>query len=118
MVNKFKMELVWHNCATYLPKEATNDNLIATNGEDVYEAFWYAPDGFMIRSKSLDKWLGLYDDLDKWWWADLHQTVQHYNFNFCDHEWVATMYSYYDGGLVSTEFICKHCGETMREYSK
>jgi hypothetical protein len=41
----------------------------------VFEAFWYAPDGFMIHTKY--GWNGLYDDLDKWYWADIKQTVLH-----------------------------------------
>lgn len=111
------MELTWHNCKTYQPKEAANNCLIVTNGDRIYEAAWYAPDGFMIYDKYDDWWYGLYEELDGWWWADLKQTVQNYNFNFCDHEWDATIEAYYDDNLVYTEFRCKLCGETMREYS-
>ena len=73
-MKKFTMELVWHNCETYPPEEATNDYLIATDGVDVFEAAWYRPDGFMIHAKH--GWNGLYDELDKWYWADIRQTVQ------------------------------------------
>lgn len=73
-MNKFTMELVWHNCETNPPEEVTNDYLIATDGVDVFEAFWYRPNGFMIRGK--DRWHDLYKDLDKWYWADIRQTVQ------------------------------------------
>lgn len=75
-MKKFTMELVWHNCNTNPPKEAENDGLIATDGELVYEAFWYAPDGFMIRGKYLNEWIGLYKNLSNWYWADIHQTVR------------------------------------------
>ena len=73
-MKEFKMELVWHNCLECQPKETVNDKLIATDGTDVYEAFWYRPDGFMIRGK--DRWHGLYNGLGKWYWADIRDTVQ------------------------------------------
>ena len=72
-MKNFKMELVWHNCLEF-PPEVTNDYLIATNGTDVHEAFWYRPDGFMIRGK--DRWHGLYYGLEKWYWADIRDTVR------------------------------------------
>lgn len=72
-MKKFKMELTWHNCLECPPEECTNEYLIATDGDDVFEAFWYRPDGFMIRGK--DRWHGLYQGLDKWYWADIRQTV-------------------------------------------
>lgn len=68
------MELTWHNCLECPPEECTNDYLIATDGDDVFEAAWYRPDGFMIHAKH--GWNGLYEDLDKWYWADIKQTVQ------------------------------------------
>ena len=73
-MKKFTMELVWHNCCKYPPEEVTNDSLIMTDGTDVFEAFWYRPDGFMIHTK--DGWRGVYEDQDKWWWADIKQTVR------------------------------------------
>ena len=76
MKDKFTMELVWHNCETHPPKEAENDHLIATDGVDVYEAFWYAPDGFLIRSRQTGRWSGFDNGNDEWWWADVRQTVQ------------------------------------------
>lgn len=74
MLDKFTMELVWHNCKTHPPKETANEKLIMSDGYEVFEAFWYRPDGFMIRGK--DKWHGVYDDLNKWYWADIQQTVR------------------------------------------
>lgn len=74
MTKKFKMELVWHNCWECPPEESTNDSLIMTDGVNVYEAFWYRPDGFMIRAKH--GWHGIYEDTKNWYWADIKQTVQ------------------------------------------
>ena len=48
--------------------------LIATDGDYVYEAAWYAPDGFMIHAKC--GWQGVYNDQENWWWADIRQTVR------------------------------------------
>ena len=74
MMKIFTIELVWHNCLECPPEEETNDYLIATDGIDVFEAFWYRPDGFMIHAKH--GWHGLYEDLNKWYWADIRQTVR------------------------------------------
>lgn len=74
MTKKFTMELVWHNCYECKPEEITNDSLIMTNGIDVFEAFWYAPDGFMIHAKH--GWHGVYEGLKEWYWADIRQTVR------------------------------------------
>lgn len=75
MDNKFKTELVWHNCATYPPKEFENNFLIATNGKNVYGMSWHKAEGYWI---AIDN--GIFpiniNDLDKWWWADIEQTVQ------------------------------------------
>ena len=73
-MKKFTMELVWHNCLECPPEEVVNDHIIATDGTAVCEAFWYRPDGFMIRGK--DRWHGVYKDLEKWYWADIKETIQ------------------------------------------
>ena len=73
-MKKFTMELVWHNCETNPPEEVVNDFLIMTNGTDVFKAFWYRPDGFMVDMN--DDWYGIYEDVNKWWWADIRQTVR------------------------------------------
>lgn len=72
-MQKFKMELVWHNCLLYPPQEAWNHHLYVTNGEVVFEVEY-------------DKSKGWYDTrifeyipselLHKYWWADIQQTVQ------------------------------------------
>lgn len=75
-MKKFTMELVWHNCKECPPEETANDYLVVTNGVHIYEAAWYAPDGFMIYQKQDDWWHGIYEGLGNWYWADLKQTVQ------------------------------------------
>ena len=62
-MKKFTMELVWHNCEECPPEEAVNEKLVMTDGVEVFEAFWYRPDGFMIRGK--DRWHGIYYDLNR-----------------------------------------------------
>ena len=74
MYDKFKMELVWHNCKTYPPKEFENNNLIVTNGTTVFGMSWHRGDGYYILD-SKNRLIRL-DDLENWWWADVEQTVQ------------------------------------------
>lgn len=72
MKNKFKIELTWHNCLTYPPKEYWNKNL-------------YISDGTYVSGVEYDKQYGWFDqsmgdyipyqELYKYWWADLNQTV-------------------------------------------
>lgn len=73
MKNKFKMELVWHNCQSYPPEEYWNKNL-------------YISDGTYVSGVEYDKQYGWFDqsagdyisyqELHKYWWADLDQTVR------------------------------------------
>lgn len=75
-MDKFKMELTWHNCKMCPPEEDENDFLIVTDGHDVFKATW---------DRSLDRYYKKYDGgyylplssctLDEWWWADIFQTV-------------------------------------------
>lgn len=75
-MDKFKMELTWHNCKTCPPEEDENDFLIVTDGHDVFNATW---------DKLLNRYYQKYDGgyfiplfpcaLDEWWWADIVQTV-------------------------------------------
>lgn len=75
--NKFKMELTWHNCKNQPPKEDENDFLILTDGQEVFKGTW---------DKLLNRYYAKYDggfclplssfELDKWWWADIVQTVR------------------------------------------
>lgn len=73
MHDKFKIELVWHNCKTYQPKEFENNNLIVIDGNNVYGMSWHRAEGYWIADES-----GLIQlsDLENWWWADIEQTVQ------------------------------------------
>ena len=75
MENKFKMELVWHNCETYPPKEFKNDHLIVTDGVNVFGMSWHRAEGYFIAEENEIKPLSL-SELNKWWWADIEQTVQ------------------------------------------
>lgn len=75
-MNKFTMELVWHNCETNKPKEIENDFLIMTDGVDVYEAYWYATNGFMILNRTEHWWYKINEGLNEWYWADIEQTVR------------------------------------------
>lgn len=73
-MNKFKMELVWHNCMLYPPLEDFNNNLIVTNGSDVLKLFWHKSDGYSVLENECC--LRRLDNLENWWWADIEQTVQ------------------------------------------
>ena len=73
MYDKFKIELVWHNCKTYPPKEFENDNLIVTDGLEVYGMSWHRAEGYWIAD---ERGLIKLSDLENWWWADVAQTVQ------------------------------------------
>ena len=74
-MNKFTMELVWHNCKTYPPKEFKNNNLIATNGTEVFGLSWHRAEGYFIAKGHKFVPIKLLD-LPNWWWADIEQTVQ------------------------------------------
>lgn len=72
------MELVWHNCKTYPPKEDFNDNLITTNGDYVLDMSWIKEEGYFVSEYAADEWIGhrIEDSvLENWWWADIQQTV-------------------------------------------
>jgi hypothetical protein len=65
-MDKFKMELTWHNCKTCPPKEKYNPWLVYTNG-------------YYIASCEYDKRYGFsidVDDLHEYWWADIAHTVR------------------------------------------
>lgn len=68
--NKFTMELIWHNCLTNPPKEFSNNNLIVTDGSNVFRMSWNKTEGYFILG--LEK----IDNLKHWWWADIEHTVQ------------------------------------------
>lgn len=74
-MDKFKMELTWHNCKTCPPEEYFNSCLLVTDGFDVQEMVWDKAFGgfwkvgfdisFDIRGTVLSRY----------WWADIAQTV-------------------------------------------
>ena len=71
-MNKFKMGLTWHNCKTCPPEEDFNACLVVTNGKLIYEMAWdrYWCGGFRSYNFTIKD-----EDLIKWWWADIVQTV-------------------------------------------
>ena len=72
MINKFAINLVWHNCLTYPPKEFWNNRLYVTNGEYLHEVEYNQERGWW--SKELGDYIP-FDELSRYWWADLEQTV-------------------------------------------
>ena len=66
MIDKFKMELTWHNCKTCPPKEVFNPWLVYTNGYYIDSLMYYKKYGFPAKD----------DELHKFWWADISRTVQ------------------------------------------
>lgn len=72
MINKFAINLVWHNCLTYPPKEFWNNRLYVTNGEYLHEVEYNQERGWW--SKDLGDYIS-FNELSHYWWADLEQTV-------------------------------------------
>lgn len=68
-MNKFKMELTWHNCKTCPPEEEFNPWLVHTNGYHVGWGAYYKKYGFPIDE----------NELHAYWWADLSRTVRESN---------------------------------------
>lgn len=72
---KHTMELVWHSCTSYLPKEDYNPGLYVTDGKEVFPVIWRRDkDGW--QRFSAGKWYiepGV--NSDGYWWADLVQTI-------------------------------------------
>lgn len=65
-MDKFKMELTWHNCKLYPPKETYNPFLVITNGSDVDYCSYHKRYGFPVAE----------DELHEYWWADISRTVR------------------------------------------
>lgn len=65
-MDKFKMELTWHNCKTCPPKEVYNPLLVITNGNHVDYCSYYKRYGFPVAER----------DLHEYWWADISRTVR------------------------------------------
>lgn len=70
MERKFTMNLTWHNCHLYPPKEVYNDDLYITDGEFVWKATYSLYGGWRAESSKLQP-----DTLYMYWWADLKQTI-------------------------------------------
>ena len=68
-MDKFKMELTWHNCKTCPPEEVFNPWLIYTDGNNVSSLVYYKKYGFPASES----------ELHKYWWADISRTVRESN---------------------------------------
>ena len=72
MRDKFTMDLVWHNCKTYPPKEESNKGLYMSNGLYVHKVFYKKDFGWF----DMDLVTMIPEDrLAELWWADVEQTV-------------------------------------------
>lgn len=63
-----KMELIWHNCKTYLPKEEANDDLYLWDGCYVFPVEYY--NGHFFDNANQIQMA----KPERFWWADLSQT--------------------------------------------
>ena len=73
MKDKFKMELVWHNCYSYPPSESYNEHLFVTDGNEVFETKYIKGSGWF----DYDKCEFLPPELLwKYWWADIERTIR------------------------------------------
>lgn len=68
-MDKFKIELTWHNCKTCPPQEDFNPWLLITNGKGVDNCSYHKNYGFPISAESMDKF----------WWADLSRTMREWS---------------------------------------
>lgn len=73
---KFVMPLVWHNCRTYAPSEDYNSSLIITDGKEIFDMRWDKEEGFYNNCSGAYMYLNP-ATYERWWWADLEQTVRH-----------------------------------------
>lgn len=65
-MDKFKMQLTWHNCKTCPPKEIFNPWLMITDGYNTESFLYHSKYGFPVAD----------DELHNYWWADLSRTVR------------------------------------------
>lgn len=65
-MDKFKMELTWHNCKSCPPNETYNSWLIITDGHNTDSFVYDSRCGFPVAR----------DKLHTYWWADLARTVR------------------------------------------
>ena len=65
-MDKFKIDLTWHNCKTCPPNEDYNSCLVITNGYNIDYCSYHKRYGFPIAD----------DELHEYWWADIYRTVR------------------------------------------
>ena len=75
-MNKFKIELTWHNCKTCPPEEDANNFLIVTDGNKIFNATWNSINGYNVKYDNIFCIPLPIVVLEDWWWADIVQTVQ------------------------------------------
>lgn len=74
-MNKFTMELVWHSCNDYLPKEDYNPCLYVTDGTTILPMRWKRDPNWQ-RFESGGWYIEPNVNADGYWWADVGQTVK------------------------------------------
>ena len=75
MINKFTMELVWHSCDSYPPKEDYNACLYVTDGYVVFPMRWKRDTDWQ-RFDNGAWYIEPGINAKEYWWADITQTVQ------------------------------------------
>ena len=75
MTRKFTMELVWHNCYLYPPREERNNKLYVTDGVEIFKASYDIEHGWSVEFFDTKAILTL-NGMRKFWWADINQTLQ------------------------------------------
>lgn len=65
-MDKFKMDLTWHNCKTCPPEEDYNPCIIYTDGDDICSFKYWKKYGFPIAENVLHNY----------WWTDIRRTIR------------------------------------------
>lgn len=73
-MDKFKMELTWHNCATCPPEEDFNHDLFFTNGTGVMHGWYSIYCGYNLHGVDKEDQPQEYH-LPNLWWADITRTL-------------------------------------------
>ena len=73
-MDKFKMELTWHNCSTCPPEEDFNCDLFFTNGAGVMHGWYNIYCGYNFYGVDDEDQPQEYH-LPNLWWADIRRTL-------------------------------------------
>lgn len=74
-MDKFKMELTWHNCQTCPPEEDYNPCLCVTDGTTVFSMRWKRDHDWQ-RFEDSYSYIEPGINVSGLWWADLNQTIR------------------------------------------